>query len=620
MRSDAHQKEEILKRFLNAVDRRLDSRDLPGVKILLDKLSADELALPVFKRRAAAYYYYAGSLDKAAIFYQDLMREYPDEKHHYGNSFKTLIKLERFEDGLMIAYAALERFKQDLDFALDLVRFLFVNEDYEWVCRLAVVAEEYFAGNIEILWLRGNAQLLGHLQDNGEIDFERCLHLIQQEKSFSKPDIYIKLVQVYYRNSRDEKLKAILVTAYENRCQKLSHYITLIDYFEKTGDLNKMGALIKEADEKFPSNVEIDLFRLVYLRRIGCTVKQAEIFDRIKINDKSDLKIRIKWHHEKARFFESQKDYKQAFAHYMATNLLVLEKEGGDEANARFCNAKNKQLDEWRSLIPDMAKNYHRRDKAAVNEAPIFFVGFPRSGTTLVDQILSSHPDVEVIEEKPLLRQVITRIEANHGGFPLEKILSMEDFEKFNCREIYKHAVKHFRKTGKAVVVNKLPLNIIQLPLILELFPGAKIIVAIRHPMDSVLSCFFQLFEHNPAMANFLTMEGAIAFYDKVMTNFLLVKELYQHDSLHVFRYEDVVEDIQAEAAKLLSFLGLAWNDAVVKFHETARKRVVINTPSYIQVTQPLYKSSVYKWKNYKTEVQEYLPRLEGFIKAFDYK
>lgn len=104
------------------------------------------------------------------------------------------------------------------------------------------------------------------------------------------------------------------------------------------------------------------------------------------------------------------------------------------------------------------------------------------------------------------------------------------------------------------------------------------------------------------------------------MSSYLMVQKLYRHDLLHVFRYEDLVNDIRGEVIKILSFLGLPWDDVVLNFHETARKRGVINTPSYTQVTQPLYNNSVYKWKNYAEEVGQYMPALEKFIQAFGYE
>jgi len=611
----------IIERFIVLLDKKLNSKDLSGTKVLLEKLTPIDLSLPIFKKRHAAYEFYRGNLNVAEKLYRDLIIELPNDQFNYVNAFKTLIKLGNINEGLVIASMAATRFSGDITLVLELLRLLFAHGHYEALYRFTnELKRNQFPEDFDLLWLRANALLHGHLQDNGEMDFERCLLLAKQDRKEKVADILMSLVQVCYRNGRDEKLKTILPIAYENRHEKLSHYLTLLDYLEKTGDLRSMGKLLNESLEKFPASVEIKLFKVVYLRRTGCSEELAKHFESFDVDDSSPCDMQIKMHHEKARFFELQNDYRCAFKHYEEMNRLVLQKQGGLEANTQLCHIKDKILDDWKNLIPSMAEKYHNQDKHNMSGGPIFFVGFPRSGTTLVDQILTSHPSIEVIEEKPVLRQVIDRIEKLHGAYPSLGLLTMAEQEKINYRRIYESAQDYFCKTNRPVVVNKLPLNIIQLPLILELFPNARILVAIRHPMDSVLSCFFQHFEHNTAMANFLTLEGSVSFYQKVMSNFMMVKDLYQHDFICVFRYEDVVNDLQTEAAKILSFLDLPWNDAVLNFHETALKRTIINTPSYTQVTQPLYKSSVYKWINYEEEVKRHLHSLGIFIRAFGYQ
>jgi Sulfotransferase family len=170
---------------------------------------------------------------------------------------------------------------------------------------------------------------------------------------------------------------------------------------------------------------------------------------------------------------------------------------------------------------------------------------------------------------------------------------------------------------GGRTPVDKMPLNTIDAGLIYRLFPRAHILLALRHPCDVVLSGFMQAMKPNTAMVLFDSVVSTARFYAQVMSLWLHYREVLPQSVLSI-RYEDLVADFAGETRRILEFLGLPWDDAVLSYAEHAKTRAIA-TPSYHQVVQPIYRRSVDRWRNYPDAFAEVLPILQPFIQAFDY-
>ena len=247
----------------------------------------------------------------------------------------------------------------------------------------------------------------------------------------------------------------------------------------------------------------------------------------------------------------------------------------------------------------------------------VFFVGFPRSGTTLMEQILAAHPGlVTTGEESPLER--VRETMRKEGGYPecLDR-LSPPDIRDWR-QAFWRHAAATVgAATDGRTLVDKLPLNLIHLGMVNRLFPEAKVIVALRDPRDVCLSCFFQNFRSTAAMVNFQSIEDTAALYAQTM-------DLWFHYRRHMtvvwteYRYEDLIADMQGTARGVLEFLGLEWSDDILAYREAARSRT-ISTPSYRDVGEGLYKRAVGRWRRYQDELAPILPMLAPYVDAFGY-
>jgi hypothetical protein len=155
--------------------------------------------------------------------------------------------------------------------------------------------------------------------------------------------------------------------------------------------------------------------------------------------------------------------------------------------------------------------------------------------------------------------------------------------------------------------------------LIHRLFPEARIVFALRHPCDVVLSCFMQNFRLSKTMASFLTVENAARYYAAVMEFWATVRERLPLD-VHTVRYEDLLDDQERELRALSDFLGIGWEEGLLSHERTARERGYIRTPSYHQVTEGLYRRSSGRWQRYAEQMAPALPVLAPWVERFGYE
>jgi len=250
----------------------------------------------------------------------------------------------------------------------------------------------------------------------------------------------------------------------------------------------------------------------------------------------------------------------------------------------------------------DFYKGVQIRSKLAIPTLPpsphnnvVQMLGFPRSGTTLLENVLASHPDIETFEETSALVVAIDRIERVALGKvtdePVETTFSA-------ARDRYYSELDLLRKKPEAtVLIDKMPIRTADADLAARLFPEWRYIFSIRHPFDVVLSCFKQRFSPNPAMENFRTIDDSARLYDFAMT------EWFRHHTMddpavHYVRYDELVTNFEPVTRGVLDFLGVPWSDAVRDFSKTAENRAA-KTPSYQKVRQGLGIGVQTQWRNY---------------------
>lgn len=313
----------------------------------------------------------------------------------------------------------------------------------------------------------------------------------------------------------------------------------------------------------------------------------------------------------RGQFFDKLAKYEEAFAAFERMNEAEAAEPANPVAKAQHYRAQRRaRLD---SMTGDWLKSWKAGPVPSRRPSPIFLVGFPRSGTTLLDTMLMGHPDVAVMEEKPVLDAVNSEI----GGF--DAIAGMDSTAVERARtQYFEGAARVGADTTRKVLIDKNPFHLMQIPLIHRLFPDAHFILALRHPADVLLSCYFSSFRPTPSLANFLRLDTAAEFYDLAFATWERARELMAIE-VHTVRYEDLVDNPEGQLRPLAESLGLEWTDDLLDHTGTAASRDLIATASYAQVTQPIYRSSAGRWHNYRKQLEGVLPVLRPWAEKFGY-
>ena len=389
-------------------------------------------------------------------------------------------------------------------------------------------------------------------------------------------------------------------------------YSNLFRLYEKTNSLKKLKDKIDSLEKnKFIIN-EILMFkaRICFREKDFTTAKNL-------IDQVSSQWIKYTDHHTNILFWsfkafieEKVKNFDEAFKCFERSQLNLKYENFNPEIFQNYIETYRRNLENKNFVVK---KTIFKKNKFL----PVFLVGFPRSGTTLLDTILRSHPEIDVIEEKPLINSVEQLIKSKfkYSLDELHKLTSDDlDVLRNHYLEILKKSCDN--KSAK-ILIDKFPFQTVCLPLINLLFPNSKIIFTHRNPYDTVLSCFQQSFEPNNAMSNFRSIDSASKIYDLTMSMWLDYKTKLKMNYI-TSKYEDLIDNFDKHILKILNFLDVSWDENIKNYRNTAHKRGKINTPSSSQVVQPIYKSSIAKWKNYEsyfTNSKQYLDKWENYFK-----
>ncbi len=388
-----------------------------------------------------------------------------------------------------------------------------------------------------------------------------------------------------------------------------------IDVFELTlmemnNKLQIDNPSLQKLSLEFPQNEELNLLRCKALMSSKNYISAIESLSTL--SQSAEKTIQIESLFRLADCYDKTKNFDKAWSTAQQANSL-LDVQKTDLFNQKLLNLTG-QLKTLDNLKPAIQ----------INQSPkklIFIIGFPRSGTTLIDSILSSQGKTTLLDETQLLADIADQV-INKYKFDnyIDGILSLSESEIADLRTTYFNRIKEYALVEENdLIIDKSPLNIIHTLLIHTLFPDAAIIMAKRHPLDVCISCFMQNFRANPELMHALSSEHSIAetyhnvmqIWDSMATQINLNAKTVQ--------YEQLVTETKSEIKSLIEFAGLRWNEQYLNFNQQKSAQRMIHNPSYNQVNQSIYANKKFRYINYLTHLDIFVAEISQWIDKLGY-
>ena len=381
--------------------------------------------------------------------------------------------------------------------------------------------------------------------------------------------------------------------------------------------LDRAAELLDRAEQLVPDNPSILLSRAIVHGRNRSYEEALALLDRLAaLSGEAGLGAN-EWL-EKGRLLDQMGRYEEAFEAFVEGKKRCRERGGliyrNEQAQQLIDRLKNFFTETRMRILP-------RAGLREDSPQPIFIVGFPRSGTTLVEQTLSAHPRISAGDELPFINEItdsMVRTLNSPMGYPEAMAELWMGDRRYGLDELRDRYLEQVRRLdivepGAAWFTDKMPLNETHLGLIALVFPQAPIIHVVRHPLDIVLSVFSNNLTHGFQCA--FALETAALHFQRTME---LVEHYRSALTLRYLpiRYEDIVDDQEGSTRRLLDFIGEPFDDACLSFHENQR---YARTASYAQVTEPLYDRSRYRYRHYVKQLQPAIDILEPVIERLGY-
>ena len=470
------------------------------------------------------------------------------------------------------------------------------------------------------LWFEmGNAAV-------GELDFNLANQAYRRSAGLApgNTSLLVLIGQQYQGMRQLDDARAAFERAVASDPSSIDARISLAVWFEKERRLEDAWTAVEAILEQHPRDDQARYFRAFLLHRqkknseaeteLRDLIKDGPQYPYVKYASRHLLGVVLD---ELGQYVEAMRWLLEAKAQVrQLTDVALLERE--------YDKADVSRRELLASLTPAMIRRWRAEAPRSNDRYRLAFLGgHPRSGTTLLEQILDAHPEVLAFDEPVAFNQEVA------GPIPLPaasgpiQARALDSVSSGRIRQIRQRYVKSLLRevggeTAAQVLLDKNPSPTMSLPHWLRVFPELRVIIALRDPRDVIISCFFLNLMLNATNMNFLSLERTAKHYADLMDVWLRLRELGGFDWIET-RYEDVVENMEAEGQRATEFLGLIWHPNQSRYHETARRKFLF-APTYHDVTQPVYRRAVGRWERYAEALVPVQSKLAPYCKAFGYQ
>lgn len=411
---------------------------------------------------------------------------------------------------------------------------------------------------------------------------------------------------------------------FERSCELAATPAALIELatlYERQHRLDEAAELAARALKLEPRHGPCRLLAARIERRWGESAKSESMLRDLIAMPPQNPDVAAEAWADLAAIYDQRGEYDAAWAAIVACKQNQLARDRAEREAAEFVLGRFRRMVE--TITPDYFARWSADASVSKPRRLALLTGFPRSGTTLLEQVLEGHPELVSSEERDVFsREVFPALGA---GVPIET--SVQDMlDQASPARLQAERAKYFRQMeamlrapiGDRVHLDKNPAMNLMIPAMLRVLPELRILVALRDPRDVLVSCFLRYLPLNPVSVCFLTVERTAERYALDMQTWLKLREMIRAAWAEI-RYEDTVANLPGTARRALELLGLAWDGAVLGYQQRAAKKQVLS-PTYEAVTKPIYNSAIGRWRCYERYLEPALPMLEPFVREFGYE
>jgi len=436
-------------------------------------------------------------------------------------------------------------------------------------------------------------------------------------------DIQMAVAQQYHRLREPALARASFLAAAQADPSSVHVRLSLAAWHEREHDLAAAWQCAEEVLARHPDNPAAIYYRAFLLQRRQRPGEAEPILRELVRREIQNANLKISCRHLLAVVLDELGQYDEALVRLRESKDEVRRTANVVALEQIYDKAERARRQLLAGLTPEMIRRWRQDTPASAMPQPLALLGgHPRSGTTLLEQILGAHPDIWAIDESEAFATEIWD-QLSPGNAPATtSAQALHSLSPSRCSAMRARYFKSLYReldgppAGK-VVIDKNPAPTAALHFWLRLFPSSKVIIALRDPRDVVLSCYFQQLTLTPINANFLSLERAASHYADLMDVWLRLRDLGGFDWIET-RYEDFVGNVETEGRRVTEFLGLTWRAEQARSHETAGRNVVFS-PTYADVTQPAHSRAIGRWKRYEAALSPVQPRLAPYCQLFGY-
>jgi tetratricopeptide (TPR) repeat protein len=389
----------------------------------------------------------------------------------------------------------------------------------------------------------------------------------------------------------------------------------LIELYERSNRLEDAQDSLSQANRILPNDANVQYVSAKITRRNHQIEQSVALFKKIDIRQLHPRFLQA-YYFEFANTLDRVADYSLAYQNFEKGNALASQSIRAKQTDFSALDRHLDAVEEWLKLGAGM-ETFHRDED--LGEDLCFLLGFPRSGTTLLDVMLDGHPQTQTLEERATFERIAFNIDKHYGGYPFG-LSSTNASQRTELRKQYRDilAKEGIQSNTSGIIVDKMPIRTIDVASIHRLFPRAKFLFSLRHPCDVILSNFMQNFSANEAFVHFNSIAESARIYQRVMSIWKLSIELMPIP-FHIVRYESLVAHTERTLQETCRFLDLPWVNSINTHQETLKDRERIKTNSYHQVAEPVYTRAVNRWQHYRQQFEPYLAKIKPYADYFSY-